>query len=39
MASVRAGNTATLLADGRVLIAGGFGANGDVLASAELFQP
>ena len=37
---VRTNHTATLLADGRVLIAGGFGgANATPLASAELFDP
>ncbi len=35
----RSHHTATLLTDGRVLIAGGVGANDQVLNSAELFSP
>jgi hypothetical protein len=35
----RAGATATLLSDGRVLITGGFGSNGVPLITAELYNP
>jgi len=38
MHSARAGHTATLLPDGKVLIAGGF-RPGEALASAELYDP
>jgi Galactose oxidase, central domain len=38
MGTKRAGHTATLLQDGKVLIAGGFN-NADVLATAEVFDP
>jgi hypothetical protein len=38
MTASRIGATATLLTDGRVLIAGGSDAN-TIFASAELYQP
>jgi large repetitive protein len=38
MTTARAGHTATLLGNGQVLVVGGVDANGNTLASAELFQ-
>ena len=39
MTEVRSQHTATLLLDGRVLLAGGYGARGEGLASAEVYDP
>ena len=39
MSSVRSGDTATVLGNGKVLVAGGADATGKPLATAELFDP
>jgi hypothetical protein len=39
MSVARSSHTATLLRDGRVLIIGGYGADGERLATAELYVP
>jgi hypothetical protein len=41
LGAARSNHTGTLLPDGKVLVAGGFGANGaiNILASAELYDP
>jgi hypothetical protein len=39
LAEARSNQSATLLADGRVLVTGGNGADGSQLASAELYDP
>jgi hypothetical protein len=37
LTTARAGHTATLLSDGRVLVTGGFDSDGNALASAEIW--
>jgi WD40 repeat protein len=39
MASARGSHTATLLSNGKVLVAGGADANGNAIATAEVFEP
>jgi len=39
MIETRTASTATLLRDGRVLVAGGYGGGIGALASAELYEP
>ena len=39
MSEARDGHTAAALRDGRVLVVGGVGADGESLASAEVFDP
>jgi hypothetical protein len=39
MTTARAGSTATLLDNGKILVAGGSDASGNVIASAELYDP
>ena len=39
MTTARSEHTATLIADGRVLLAGGYGAGNSELSSAELYDP
>jgi Galactose oxidase, central domain len=38
LGTARKGHTATLLKDGRVLVVGGTDANGNALATAELYK-
>jgi hypothetical protein len=39
MGTARAEHTATLLPNGKVLVAGGVGASGNIIDSAELYTP